>query len=312
MARILDAQRLAETKLAHPGEAVPAADAPKSGVVEAVSFIEVGGLQNGLQASADVLAAPPRRAHTEAAPSVQVAQPEPPCPTLIETGPLFVAFRPCQPGPSIPFPDLICYHQPDHPASGRYRHLLAQMLPDTNDIATQAILFVGLAPGVGTTTALLNLAVSAAQEGRRRVAVFDLNIRRPAVAKRIGVAPGGWVDEVLAGRAALETVLRPTRIEGLFALCPEVRDEKATSPSAEAVRWILSWLRQHFDLILIDAPSWSENPMTSAADAVFLVAPEDSLSDSRLSSIAREVARQGGPLRGVIQTGRAALTSEIA
>jgi Mrp family chromosome partitioning ATPase len=152
---------------------------------------------------------------------------------------------------------------------------------------------------------LLNLAVSAAQEGRRRVAVFDLNVHRPAVSRRLGVAPGGWVDEVLSGRAALETVLRPTRIEGLFALCLEVRDDMAVAPSAEAVRWILSWLRQHFDLILIDAPSWSENPMVSAADAVFLVSPQDSLSAPRLSSIAREVARHGGSLRGVIQTGSA-------
>jgi Mrp family chromosome partitioning ATPase len=306
MARILDAQRLAEAKNLPPGEGVPAAEAPRDGgEAEPLSFIEVGGPRNGLHASADVLAAPPRKARAEAAPAVQLMQTEPTSPALTETGPMFVAFHPCQPAPSVPFPDLICYHQPDHPASARYRVLLAQILPDKTDAATQAILFAGLVPGAGTTTALLNLAVSAALDGLRRVAVFDLNAPRPAVAKRLGVAPGAWIDEVLSGRAGLETILRPTRIQGLFVLSPEARDGKAAFPSAEAVRWILSWLRQHFDLILIDGPTWSDNPLLSAGDAVFLVSPQDGLSAPRLSSIAREVARQGGLLRGVIQAGNA-------
>src|SRR5262249_6300990 len=125
MARILDAQRLAETKL-FPAEATPPADAPEPGgepISEEVSFIEVGGPVNGLHASADVLASLSGSAGKASAAAPKWTQTDFPRPVLIEPQPLFVALQPWPAAPAAPFPELVCFHQPEHQASAAYRAL---------------------------------------------------------------------------------------------------------------------------------------------------------------------------------------------
>jgi Mrp family chromosome partitioning ATPase len=309
MARILDAQRLAEAKHLAPGEDGPTADSSNGGgqaEAEPISFIEVGGPINGVQASADVLACPStnaRKPRLESRPAPALTPAQPARPVLSEAGPLFVAFQPWPEAPAAPFPELVSFHRPDHPASDLYRTLLGQILSGEEHGHPQALLFTGLTPGVGTTTALLNLAVCAAREGKRRVAVLDLNASRPAVAKRLGVSSGPWIDEILSGRGGLEKALQPTRVGGLFVLAPDARGDRASVASAEAARWILSWLRQRFDLIFIDASPWEDQTSLALGDAAYLVAPAGGPSAARLSHVAREIARQGGRLRGILQTG---------
>jgi Mrp family chromosome partitioning ATPase len=309
MARILEAQRLAETRNLHTGEPSPAAEAPNGDAengAEQYSFIEVGGTILGIQASPDVLAtpaAPARVLRSEPAPVPTLTQPEPSRPALAEAGPLFVAFQPWPTSPAAPFPELISYHQPDHPASNHYRSLLEQILGGDTAPSAQAFLLTGLCASAGTTTVLLNLAVSATLGGKRRVAVLDLNTIRPTAAKRLGLSAGMGIQEVLSGRSALEQAIQPTRVKELFVLAPAVKDNTAAVFSAEAVRWIVSWLRQRFDLIFIDSATWEGNTLLASADAVFLVAPRNGVSAPRLTNIGHAIARQGGLFRGVIQTG---------
>jgi hypothetical protein len=305
MARILDAQRLAEAKH-FPSEVAPPAEAPEPGGEphsEVVSFIEVGGPVNGLHASADVLAIPAVFARKpRAATAPEMDSPDVPRTVLIEPQPLYVTLQPWPEAPAAPFPELICFHQPEHPASAAYRALLDRILGVERSTAPQAILFTGLTAGVGTTTALLNLAVSAARNGSRRVAVLDLNGSRPAVARRLGVSAGPWIDEVLAGRGGLEQALQPTGVPGLFILAPEVRGDQAVLPATEAIRWVISWLRPRFDLIIIDGPTWEDSPPFTSVDAVFLLAPADGPSAARVGHVSQAIARLGGRLRGILQT----------
>jgi Mrp family chromosome partitioning ATPase len=304
MARILDAQRLAESKHLAAEETPSTADTAPVGQTNAdtISFIEVGGPAHGFNASADVLACP-----APVAGKLRIANAtdstELPRPSLAEAGPLFVAFRPCPDEPATPSRKLVTFHQPDHPASELYRALLGRIL--SGDIKThpQAILLSGVSPGVGATTALLNLAVCAAREGKQRVAVLDLNSARPAVAETLGVSAGPWFEDFLAGRSGLEKALQPTRVASLFVLAPNAAGDRTTKPSTEAALWIVSWLRGHFDLIFIDASPWEETTFISLGDAVYLVAPVGSASAARLDRIACEIARQGGRLRGILQTG---------
>jgi Mrp family chromosome partitioning ATPase len=212
-----------------------------------------------------------------------------------------MAFQPWPAAPLAPSQELVSFHNPDHPASENYRVLLGKILTGDQDTLPQAIVFTGSTLGVGTTTALLNLAVTAARQGNRRVVILDLNAARPAVAKRLGVNSGPWIDDVLAGRGGLEKAIQPTLISGLNVLAPEPESGPAIVPSAEAVRWILSWLRQRFDLIFVDAAPWEGTTFLSLGDAVYLVSADLS-SASRLDHIAREIARQGGLLRGILRT----------
>jgi hypothetical protein len=306
MARILDAQRLAEAKHLTPAANGSSSDVDDVGtepITDAVSYIEVGGQTNGLQASADVLASPvgePRPERGASGPGFSQQVPTPPIYT--ETGPLFVSLRTWPDAAALPFPELICFHQPDHPASEQYRDLLASILTEGLGTAPQTLYFTGMAPGSGTTTVLLNLAVCACEEGRRRVAVVDLNTARPAIAKRLGVSSGPWLDEVIAGRRGLESTLLSTRARGLFVLSPDVQGERTISPSAEEIRWMLSWLDRRFDVVFIDGPVWEDNQSLPSTDAVFLVLPAEGPSALRVGRIAQEIARRGGRFRGFLQT----------
>jgi hypothetical protein len=309
MARIREVQRMAVLK-----EYPVAAPSPRDGKTlpatgpdpEAYSFIEVGGGIQGLDASADVLACPApagRVVSADKAPNVLVSQPESRLPTLTEAEPLLVELDSWPAGPGVPAPEVVAYHHPDHPASQQYRTLLTQVKGADATGRNQIILFTGMTVGAGTTTVLLNLAVSAARSEQERIAILDLHTSRPAVATRLGIPEGPGLQDVIAGRIALEKAIQPSRLKNLFVLAPQPDSELETVATKETVHWLLGWLRRQYDLILVDSAAWEGNPFLSVADAVFLVAGSQEASPARTPHVAREIARQGGSLRGLIHTG---------
>jgi Mrp family chromosome partitioning ATPase len=155
----------------------------------------------------------------------------------------------------------------------------------------------------GTTTSILNLAIQAALSGEDRIAILDLHESRPAVAKRLGITDiATGLQDVVAGRIALEKAVQPTCIKNLFVITP-VSGNSFDSPSPEVVRWILSWLRQHYDVIFVDGPNWQDNAFLHLGDVVFLAASLREASAARTASVARELTRTGVSLRGILTTG---------
>src|SRR5262245_34547220 len=82
--------------------------------------------------------------------------------------------------------DVIAFHQPDHPVSGEYRIVRDEIRRQFEEPRPRLLLFAAAAPVAGTTTVLLNTAVSLTQDGAK-VLVVDANYDRPAVAPRLGV-----------------------------------------------------------------------------------------------------------------------------
>ena len=88
-------------------------------------------------------------------------------------------------------PELVAFHAPDQPASARYGDLLASLLEAGRvrpGAACRTLLLTAARSEIGTTTVLLNLAITAARQDLR-VVVVDANLRRPAVADRLGLPP---------------------------------------------------------------------------------------------------------------------------
>jgi Mrp family chromosome partitioning ATPase len=299
MGRTLDALRQAETQPVDQPEAM-AVDAPQLQVVtgeepaEEMPYIEVGGRGKVVEGSPDVLAAPAVRPATRA-------------PALAAQGPLAVAFRPC---PAVPTPaprmaaEVIAYHQPEHEVSKQYRALLSQVLPEPGGETGRALLFTGLTPGAGVTTALLNLAVSACAAERREVVVVDANLQRPALAGRVGVAAGPGLRDLLAGSAALDQAVRGTLQERLHVLTGG--SGQAGSLSAEAVRWVVAWLRQRFELVFLDGPAWDAGAelaaLVAAADRVLLVLDHADIERRDVRAAMRGITQLGGQLGGLLVT----------
>ena len=198
MGKFLETLRRTPSRPTPPDEqAGPAASptAEEEGAVEEIPFIEVGP-HKSMEASASVLAAGP-------APS-RVA-----VPVLAS-----VAFRP-SPAEILPrrphfAPEVIAHHQPDHPVSGQYRELLAAVTPPAAGEAAPVLLLTPALPGADAVPVLLNLAVTAARKGGRRVIVVDADLKTPTLAERLGLGSRPGLCDVLAGAATLEQALQPS------------------------------------------------------------------------------------------------------
>lgn len=274
---------------------------------EPMPFIEVGGPGQSLQASADVLAIPVRTP-TKPTPPVMPAAisltPPPAAPTIQGS----VTFQPWPRGETpthLLAPELLAHHQPDHPLAQQYRALFEQ-LPELVETG-RVLLFTAIRPGSGTTTALLNLAITACRQHKsRRLAVVDLHWQRPTLAERLGLVAVPGLREVLDGSIALEQALQTTVVPGLIALTAGLAPRSFTTSTVEALRWVLGCLRERHDLVLLDGPVWDDRPelalLLPVCDAVYPVVREGDREQPHFTRTCQAIIRRGGRLRGVIQT----------
>jgi Mrp family chromosome partitioning ATPase len=317
MGRLLEALRQADSpRLPHPMredqppilcpavEDVPEVVQEEAG--QEVPFVEVGP-HHSVEGSPEVMATVPPLPQLHA---VTTPEPTPDQP--------HVTFRPLpakrishdQPGFAR---ELVAFHAPDMPAAVRYRELLGSLLVAVECSRPQercpVLLFTAVREGIGSTTVVLNVAITAARPGRRRVVVVDANLRRPAVAQRLNlpIAPG--LREVIAGAVTLDRALRETNQKGLLALTAGLA---ASGPGprfvAETMRSLLRQLRQRADLVLIDGPCWDGRPevvsLAAAVDAVYPVFPEEEAETSQTDALLEAIAEHAGRLAGCILAGR--------
>src|SRR5262249_22068480 len=115
---------------------------------------------------ADPVAIAAAVAPAPAAMAPAVVTPAPAAKTVYVTPakPMTVAFEPF-PGvaSSSVGADIISYHQPDHPTSKEYTVLLETLLGGLKSGKSGVVMLSGVKAKVGTSTVILNLAVSAAQ-----------------------------------------------------------------------------------------------------------------------------------------------------
>jgi Mrp family chromosome partitioning ATPase len=211
-------------------------------------------------------------------------------------------------------PGLVAHHAPDLPASAAYRDLLAAVLAAIGPtVERPALLLTAAQPAAGTTTVLLNLAITAARQGGR-VLALDANLRRPGVAGSVGVSERPGLRELLAGAASLEQVIQETGLPGLYALAaggstgPAVPPATRCEAGARNYGWLLDSLRTHaFDLILVDGPRWDGRPdviaLGAACQAVLLVTRAAEVDAPAATELIRLIPEQGGRLAGCILLG---------
>jgi Mrp family chromosome partitioning ATPase len=312
MGRMLDALRRADVapndrEQTRPrlSAVAPTTDAePILVASEEIPFIEVGP-RKSMEASASVLACTPVAAplHVSIAPALETrVDPIPSVPVLRS-----VQFR-SLPGRAVPHavlaPELVAFHNPDGVGAQQYREVLDSVLnaAETSDRPT-AFLFVSALPRSGTTTTLLNLAITAACR-RRPCVVVDANFRNPSVAERLGLPSAPGLREVMAGTVALEEALQTTEQDRLLVLTAGVHESSGVRFLAEPLRSLLRHLRQRHPLVFVDGPRWDGKPdvttLAVACDAVFLVTPESEVETPQTDALLRLIPERGARLIGCI------------
>jgi Mrp family chromosome partitioning ATPase len=319
MGRTLDTLRQADSQRAPRafGPAKPASDVPEESVVdwalqEEVPFIEVGGPGKSVELSPSLVKHPPQiKVQPPHAPlALGLAAPKVSDATLAvnltEARPMAVVFE-AWPGPTAVAGiavEVIAHYRPEHPISREYAALFDKMVTGLQGAAPHVLMFCGLKPHVGTSTVLLNLAVVAARQ-HQRVAAIDMNLARPGLASRLGHSDPAGMRDVLAGSLAPSQAMLPTAIAALQLLAAGTPGQKSDTLSAEALVWLMAWLRERFDAILIDGPCVEDQGelavLAPRAEGIYLVLPQ---GETELISkgVAQNIARLGGRLRGLIHT----------
>jgi Mrp family chromosome partitioning ATPase len=272
---------------------------------EEIPYIEVGGPR------------PPLAAVMPAPAVLQPAPPAPPPPTLspvVESGLMTVRFRAVsaeQVGPlhTPSFaPELIAYHQPGHAISQQYKDLVTSLLTQAPTDEARVLFYTATSPGAGTTTVVLNTAITLARHNLRRVLVLDINLRRPAVASRLGLPDAPGLREVLSGRLSLEGATQQTAQPGLYVMGVGADVAGPARLAGEAMRSLLKQLREHFDFVMIDGPRWDGRPevvaLGCACDAVYLCLPEAEQNAPETVDLMQVIPEQGASLRGCILTSK--------
>lgn len=145
------------------------------------------------------------------------------------------------------------------------------------DRRVDSLLVTSALSGEGKTTVALNLAIIESLTGNRNVLLFELDLRRPSLGKRLGISASPGTAEVLSGNASLEDAL--TRVETPhgangrgpttgFTLLPSgaIPPNPVELLSSRALTELLETLTQRFDIVVVDSP-----PVTLVSDAIPLV-----------------------------------------
>jgi non-specific protein-tyrosine kinase len=204
----------------------------------------------------------------------------------------------------------------------------------------RTIMVTSAVPREGKSTTIANLAVAFARSGRR-VALVDLDLRRPFLHSFFHIRGGRGVTDVVAGGESLAGALRPVAVPagGLFGTersrnggsphrfdAPNVGAEgtsllhllpSGTMPPGgadslvdflenERLAVLLAELAKQFDLVLVDTP-----PVLAVGDAMALTASVDAIvlvlhagiERPILHELARQMHNSRAPALGFVLTG---------
>ena len=125
-------------------------------------------------------------------------------------------------------------------------------------------------PGEGKSTTAVNLAITLAL-AKQRVALVECDLRRPLIAKRLGLDDGVGTTSVLIGKVALRDALQPYGDTGLDVLaCGPIPPNPSELLQSHAMEKLLGELREQYDIVILDAP-----PLLPVTDAALLAAQAD-------------------------------------
>jgi succinoglycan biosynthesis transport protein ExoP len=152
-------------------------------------------------------------------------------------------------------PELVVQHAPAAPAAESFRSLYHGLRSACGGAPWGVLAVVSAARGEGRSTIAANLALMAARESMRQVALVDADLRAPALHRLFGVDGEIGLSDLLANRADADAALLGFPREGLF-LMPGGRPEPDPARRFLNPRFarLLSMLRQRFDEVVIDLP----------------------------------------------------------
>jgi receptor protein-tyrosine kinase len=156
------------------------------------------------------------------------------------------------------------------PRSEAFRLLRTNLQFIDLDQNPKSFVITSAVPGEGKTSTTTNLAMALAQAGKR-VLVVDGDLRRPSIAKLLGLETVVGLTTVLVGRSTLAETIQVHQESGIHVLSSGPIPPNPTEIlQSRATRDLLLGLRDMFDAVIIDAP-----PLLPVADAAIMATDAD-------------------------------------
>lgn len=149
-----------------------------------------------------------------------------------------------------------------------YRQLRTHLKFTNVDGGTQTVVVTSAVPGEGKTTTATNLAVMIAESGAR-VLIVDADLRRPRVAKTLGVEGAVGLSTILSGQIDVEDAVQVwgESAELDVIASGEIPPNPSELLGSENMGRVLEWAKENYDIVLLDAP-----PLQPVTDPTVLAA----------------------------------------
>jgi len=200
---------------------------------------------------------------------------------------------------------LAVLNQPSSAFTESYRALRTAILLSTAPRPPQALLVTSPQPNEGKTCTTMNLAMALAQRGGR-VLIIDGDLRKPGVARHLGLDNGVGLSSLLTGAHSVEQALRKCGlVPNLWVLpagpTPPNPAELLSSPTMEEV---MRGLRLHFDHLVVDSPPLlvvtDATLLSTLVDGVILVVESGATVRGALVRAQRVLESAGGKILGAV------------
>src|SRR6516164_8683630 len=200
---------------------------------------------------------------------------------------------------------LAVLNQPSSAFTESYRALRTAILLSTAPRPPQALLVTSPQPNEGKTCTTMNLAMALAQRGGR-VLIIDGDLRKPGVARHLGLDNGVGLSSLLTGAHSVEQALRKWElVPNLWVLpagpTPPNPAELLSSPTMEEV---MRGLRLHFDHLVVDSPPLlvvtDATQLSTLVDGVILVVESGATVRGALVRAQRVLESAGGKILGAV------------
>ena len=157
-----------------------------------------------------------------------------------------------------------------------YKMLRTRVLQKMDKNGWRVLAVTASHEGAGKTITAINLAMMIARSGGRRVYLLDLDLRKPGVARSLGIDNvSAGVGDYLSGKQKIKDILWSVGVDNLFVVAGKGRfDHSSELLVSEPMNELVSAIRADPSepIIIIDLP-----PVLAADDALAIAPIIDSL-----------------------------------
>ena len=201
---------------------------------------------------------------------------------------------------------LIALKDPRNPLVESFRTLRTNLSYLNVEDGSNTLLITSAGPNEGKTTTAVNLAIVMADSGAR-VALVDADLRKPSVAKMLGIEGGAGLSDLLVGKAKFDEVLQQFGRKQLTVLpAGRIPPNPSELLGYKAMGKVLDMLSEHFDYVIVDAP-----PALAVTDAAILskkvggtllIAAAGKVRKQELSNVLESLETVDGKVLGIVVT----------